>query len=251
MKALSKKAYHDLAEYDVATYYRLTAISKAAGILRNYRQAPRKRRAVKQPYAGKLMLTDSYGFRIINGEPRLPIRAREYVYVPLNAYVLRSIESYAVRSVCLTACTVSVVFSKETAHPESAGLIRVDRNLDNVTTVSSGGDVRRYDLSKATAVKENSRQARRGFRRNDYRIRKRLYSKYGRIKRNKVGCILHNTSASTVKQARQKAFRIVMENIKGIRRLYREGNGEDEDYRARMNAWSFAELQRQIVYKAR
>jgi hypothetical protein len=58
MKALSKKAYHELAEYDVATYYRLTVISKAAGILRNHRHARRKRRSVKPPYASKRMLTD-------------------------------------------------------------------------------------------------------------------------------------------------------------------------------------------------
>ncbi len=35
MKLLSLKAYHLLEAYDVATYYRLTAISKASGILRN------------------------------------------------------------------------------------------------------------------------------------------------------------------------------------------------------------------------
>jgi len=250
MKALSKKAYHALAEYDVVTYYRLTAISKAAGILRNYRHARRRRRSVKPPYASKLMLTDCYGFRIIDGELRLPIRAREYVYIPLNAYVLRSIESYTVRAVCLTACTVSVVFSKETVHLEAAGLIGVDCNLDNVTTAASGGDVRRYDLSRATAIKENCRQAKRGFRRNDYRIGKRLYSKYGRIQRNKVNWILHNTSASLVRQAKEKQFGIVMENLRGIRRLYRRGNGQGRDYRARLNGWSYAELQRQIAYKA-
>jgi putative transposase len=85
MEALSKKAYHELARYDAPTYYRLTAISKATGILRNYRHALRKQQKVKKPYATRLMLTDCYGFRIIKGELRLPIRAREYVYVPLNA----------------------------------------------------------------------------------------------------------------------------------------------------------------------
>jgi putative transposase len=42
-----------------------------------------------------------------------------------------------------------------------------------------------------------------------------------------------------------------MENIRGIRRLYRRGNGQGNDYRARLNSWSFYELQRQIEYKAR
>ena len=37
MKSLSMKAYHQLSAYDAPTRYRLTAISRAAGILRNYR----------------------------------------------------------------------------------------------------------------------------------------------------------------------------------------------------------------------
>jgi len=251
MKALSRKAYHELAGYDVPTYYRLTAISKAAGILRNYRHALRKYPRAKRPYATKLMLTDCYGFRITDGKLRLPIRAREYVYIPLNTYVLRSFVSYAVHSVCLTSCTVSLTFSKEAAEIEPTGLLGIDSNLDNVTTASSDGAVKRYDLSKATEIKENCRQARQGFRRNDYRIMRRLYSKYGRIQKNKVNWILHNTSASIVKQAKEKQFGIVMENIKGIRKLYRKGNWQGKDYRARLNGWSYAELERQIGCKAR
>jgi len=41
--ALTKKAYHQLARYDVPTKYRLTAMSKATGILKNYRKILRKR----------------------------------------------------------------------------------------------------------------------------------------------------------------------------------------------------------------
>ncbi|WXG44112.1 MAG: transposase [Promethearchaeati archaeon SRVP18_Atabeyarchaeia-1] len=251
MKALSKKAYHQLAGFDVPAYYRLTAISKAAGILRNYRQALRKREGVKKPCATRLMLTDCYGFRIIKGKLRLPIRAREYVYLPLNAYSLQSVEGCAVRSVCLTASAVSLAFTKEVAQVEPVGLVGVDRNLDNVTTASSAGDMRRYDLSRATEIKENCRQAKRGLRRSDCRVRKQLYSKYGRIQRSKVNWILHNTSASIVKEAKERQFGIVMEDIRGIRKLYRKGNWQGKDYRARMNSWSYAELQRQIEYKAR
>jgi putative transposase len=252
MKALSKKAYHELAGHDVPTYYRLTAISKAAGILRNYRNALRKRvRAVKKPYATRLILTDCYGFRIIEGKLRLPIRPREYAYIPLNAHVLRSIGSYVVRSVCLTVCTLSIAFRKEIAQIEPSGLIGIDRNLDNVTTSSSDKAIEKYDLSRATDIKENCRQAKRGFKRNDYRIMKRLYSKYGRIEKNKVDWILHNTSSSIVRRAKEKRFGIVMENLKGIRKLYRKGNWQGKDYRARMNSWSYAELQRQIEYKAK
>jgi putative transposase len=251
MKALSKKAYHELERYDAPTYYRLTAISKATGILRNYRRALRKQSRVKIPNATKLTLTDCYAFKITDGKLRLPIRAREYVYIPLNAYVLRCIESRCVRSVCLTPCTLSVAFSKEIAQIEPAGLVGIDNNLNNVTAASSDGDVKVYDLSRANDIKENCRQAKQGLRRNDYRIMKQLYSKYGRIQKSKVNWILHNTSASIVKQAKEKQFGIVLENLTGIRKLYRKGNWQGKDYRARLNSWSYAELQRQIEYKAR
>jgi len=251
MKALSKKSYHELARYKVATYYRLTAVSKAAGILRNYKHALRRNVKARKPYAAKLMLTDCYGFRIVGGKIRLPIRAREYVYIPLNAYVLRCIAGHDVRSVMLTSRTVSVTFSKKPTMIEPKGLIGIDRNLDNVTCASSDGAVMKYDLSRGTVVKENCREAKRGFTRDDRRVRKQVYSKYGIIQRNKVGWILHNASASIVREAKEKQLGLVMEDLRGIRRLYRRGNWQGRDYRARMNSWSSAELERQIDYKAR
>nr|MDO8135294.1 transposase [Candidatus Njordarchaeum guaymaensis] len=250
MKALSKRTYHELAKYDVPTYYRLTAISKAAGILRNYRHALRKQPKVKKPYATRLVLVDCYGFRVIKGMLRLPIRAREYVCIPLNPHTLQSIESHTIRSVCLTSSTLSLAYSKETSQIEPKGLIGIDSNLDNATIADSGGSIQKYNLSRATEIKENCRQVKMGFRRNDYRIRKRICAKYGRIQRTKVGWILHNASAGVVKQAKEKQFGIVMENLRGIRKLHRKGNGQGKNYRARMNSWSFAKLQRQIEYKA-
>jgi len=41
-----------------------------------------------------------------------------------------------------------------------------------------------------------------------------------------------------------------MEKLKGIRKLYRKGNGRGRSYRGRMNSWSFREFQRQVEYKA-
>src|SRR5437867_9831874 len=49
----------------------------------------------------------------------------------------------------------------------------------------------------------------------------------------------------------QRRTAIVLENIEGIRSLYRKGNGQGRKYRGRMNGWSFGEAQRQIEYKAR
>jgi len=248
--ALTKKSYHQLARYDVPTCYRLTAMSKATGILRNYRKTLRKHPDAKKPYASKIMLTDCYAFKIIEEKLRLPTKSRCYEYIPLNSYVLRAISGYAVRSVTLTASTVSMAFSKETAVTEPTGLIGIDRNLDNVTTADTNGKIKRYDLSKATRIKAIYRVVTSHFRRNDVRIRQRIFSKYGRKQCNRVNVILHNVSKHIVADVERQGFGIAMENLKGIRKLYRRGNGQGSEYRSRLNSWSFYEIQRQINYKA-
>ncbi|MCJ7506998.1 hypothetical protein MUP05_11125 [Candidatus Bathyarchaeota archaeon] len=49
LKSLSLKAYKKLNGYDVPSCYKLCAISRATGILRNYRKAKRKGKRVKNP----------------------------------------------------------------------------------------------------------------------------------------------------------------------------------------------------------
>lgn len=251
LKTLSKKAYHQLSRYYVPTYYRLTAISKATSLLRNYRKTLRKHSEAKKPYASKIMLIDCYAFKIIEGKLRLPFRSRCYKYIPLNCHVLESISGHTVRSITLTANTVSISFSKETAEIEPSGLVGIDRNLDNVTTVDTKGNVKRYDLSEATRIKAAYRVVKFHFKRNDVRIRQKIFSKYGRKQKNRVNQILHNVSKQIVADAKSQGFGIVMENLKGIRKLYRKGNGQGTDYRARLNSWSYYELQRQVDYKGR
>lgn len=251
MKALSLKAYHQLETYDIATYYRLTAISKATGILRNYRKSLRKNPNIKEPYACKLILVDCYGFKVEGNRLRITIRKGEYEYIPLSRHTLETMSAYTTRSITLTARTISITFSKETAEIEPVGAIGIDRNLNNITITSSDGSTQKFDLSKATEIKQTYREVKSHFKRNDGRIRRRIFGKYGTLQRNRVQPILHNVSASVVKQAKEKKFAIVMENIKGIRKLYRRGNGQGKYYRARLNSWSYGELQRQIEYKAR
>ena len=98
MKSLCIKAYHPLSAYDIPTYYRLTAISRAAGILQNYRKELKKRgRSPRVPYVTRLSLTDRYGFRIFHRLVRLPIRKGEYIFIILNDHTMRSISGHAPR----------------------------------------------------------------------------------------------------------------------------------------------------------
>src|SRR3989449_6589066 len=146
MKSLSMKAYHQLSAYDVPTRYRLTAISRAAGMLRNYRKELKKRgRSARVPYVTRLSLTDCYGFRVIHRLVRLPARRREYAFIVLNDHTLRAISGHTPRSLTLTANRLSLCLSREAAEIEPVGAIGIDRNLDNVTTADSNGSILRQD----------------------------------------------------------------------------------------------------------
>src|SRR5256712_7735909 len=82
-------------------------------------------------------------------------------------------------------------------------------------------------------------------------MRTQVFSKSGGKRRTRVHPLLHHASKRIVDEAKTRRYGIVMERLTGMRRLYRRGNGQSRNYRARMNSWSFGELQRQVEYKAR
>jgi putative transposase len=255
LKSLSTKAYNQLATHDAMSYYKLCAISKATGILGNYRKARRKNPKIKEPYAQRPQLITCYGFKIKTKEGvlLLPFKPKQPLSIPLNAHVLRVLlePNIEIRSVTLTEEQLSISYAKEVEPIQPRGLIAIDRNLNNLTVADSDGQVTRRNLAKATEVKAMYREIRSHMRRNDLRIRQRVTGKYGRKQREKVKQIFHHVSKQIVMHAKEKKFGVVMENLTGIRKLYRKGNGQGRTYRDRMNSWSYAELQRQIEYKAR
>ena len=255
LKSLSTKAYNQLATYDVMSYYKLCAISKATGILKNYRKAKRQGMRVKEPYARQLQLTTCYGFKIktIEKALSLPFKPKQPLSIPLNAHVLRVLfePNIQVCSVTLTDQQLSISYATEVEQIQPHGLIAIDRNLDNLTAADSDGQMGRRNLAKATEVKARYREIRSHMRRNDVRIRQRVSEKYGCKQREKVKQILHHASKQIVLDAKRREFGIVMEKLTGIRKLYRKGNWQGRGYRGMMNSWSYYELQRQIEYKAR
>jgi putative transposase len=254
LKSLSTKAYHQLAAYEVMSYYKLCAISKAAGILRNYRKAKGKKPKTREPYARRLQLTTCYGFKIktLDQTLLLPFKPKQPLSIMLNAHVIRILSepNIQIRSVTLTHERVSICYAKEVEPIQPHGLIGIDGNLDNLTLADSDGRIMRKDLARATLIKARYREIRSHMRRNDHRIHQRVTEKYGRIQCEKVKQILHHASKQIVMDAKSREFGVVMEKLTGLRKLYRKGNWQGRGYRGRMNSWSYYELQRQIEYKA-
>jgi putative transposase len=245
LKRLSLLSYRELHEFQVPSAYKLCAISKAAGILTHYRKHSKKHH-VNRPYCARPNLTTCYRLKLLYGKLHMPGNLE----VTLNTYVQHFLSQpgVEVRSVNLTPEALSISVRKQ-VQPTSVEMIGIDRNLDNITVAGTDNQVQRYDLSRATAIKSRCRETKRRFRRNDIKVRSQIFMKYGRLERGRVGWLLHNVSANIVLQAKLKRQAVVMEDLRGIRRLYRRGNGQGSEYRSRMNSWSFAELQRQIHYK--
>jgi putative transposase len=150
----------------------------------------------------------------------------------------------------LTATALSICFSKEGAEPKGfTGTIGIDRNLRNLT-VGNEQKVTYYDMAKAVEIAESTRKIVGSFKRNDARIRRLISSKYGMRRSERVKRIIHGVTKQIVHEAKANRQAIVFEEIRGIRKLYRKGNGQGKAFRGRMNSWPFYEVKRQVEYKA-
>jgi putative transposase len=252
LKRLSLLSWPQRRSYKCPTYYKACAVSRAAGILAARKKSLRRGVSTRDPYSIKPQITAYQGFKIRNGALQVPVGPRRYNYLPLNEYTLSVLSQpgVIVRSFTLTETSLSICISKEVPEIKCSETIGVDRNLRNLT---AGNDERaiQYDLSLTVRIAQTTSRIVGSLKRYDSRIRERLASKYGRRQRARTRHLLHNATKRIVAEAVESREAIVLENIEGVRRLYRKGNYQGRRYRRRMNGWSYAEAQRRIEYKGR
>lgn len=252
LKQLSSLAYHELGQYDIISYYKLHAISRAAGILSNAKQSVKRGIPTKSPYLKKQILVSCYGFKLENGIFKIPLGDKTYFEIQLTNHTMQVLSdpTIQINSFLLLPNSISISYSKHITSRECDKVAAIDRNLRNVTYGNSQR-VTQFDLSKTIKIAENTRSIISSFIRNDARIRKNIASKYSKRRKNRINHILHNVSKTIVDVASTNSEAIVFEDIRNIRKLYRKGNGQNRLYRYRLNGWSFSEIKRQIEYKAR
>src|SRR2546425_4779909 len=249
---LIETAYPRLKEYGLHTHYILSACEVAYSVYRN-----KNRKSV--PYIGRVFLKlDNQSYSLNHLLLRIPTTPRHFVYLTLKGsdYHLSFLDDSTLKrgSITLTGRTVSIALSKEIAEMETLGSVGIDVNEKNVTASDTSGVPLVFDTSNVAELKERYRciRAKIGrMTRQDQRISQRLYARYGTREKNRTTQALHRVSKAIVAQAKEKKFGIVMEKLRGIRKLYRRGNGQSSTFRGRMNSWTFRELQRQVKYKAR
>jgi hypothetical protein len=127
---MTRFCYPVLDRYDIISYYKIQAISKAAGILTARKKSIRRGYATKDPHMRKQCLPSSYGFKILGGSLKVPLGDREYSDIPLNNYFkdILSDPILRVRSFTLTVDMLSICISKEVEKIESTTTVGIDRN---------------------------------------------------------------------------------------------------------------------------
>lgn len=252
MKWLSYLCYHELRNYDVLGSYKINAISRAAGILSNRKQSIKRGVKVRYPVVKKPFITNCYGIKYNGILLTVPFKNRNPINILLNDHTQKilSDSTLTIRSFSLNDGTISICVSKEIEEIECCiNVVGIDRNLRNVTC-GNYEKVVFYKTNKLLSIKENTIHARAGFHRNDRRKKGQFWKVKQQRMANRTKQYLHKISKDIVDNAVSKKAVIVLENLKGIKKLYKKGNGQGNKYRRRMNGWQFFELQRQIEYKA-
>lgn len=252
LKKLSSIAYHDLEDYDIISSYKINAISQACGRLSQMKRDIKKGRDVKTPFVSKPYSTNCYAFKINGTLMTIPFKFHHQINILLNEHTVKILSdpTLKVRSFTLTAFNISLYISKEIDMIECTKIVGIDRNLRNVT-VGNETKVTFYKTNKLLSIKQNTIYARAGFHRNDQRKKRQYYQNLQGRLQNRTKQFIHNISKDIVKNAVETKSMIAFEDLKGIRKLYRSGNGQGNKYRRKLNGWQFYELQRQVEYKAK
>lgn len=251
LKKLSMLSYNTLDEYHIQSKYKLTAISQSAGRLAQMKRDIRKGRNPKSPFVSKPYLVSCYGFKINGMLLSIPTGDRNYIHVLLNQHTLSQLSEEGIepRSFTITPHSLSISVRKETSEIKSENVIGIDRNLRNITIGNNSG-ITMYKTNKILSIKENTSHVISSFKRFDVRVKRHFQKRLGNRRSRRIQRYLHIISKDIVKKAVESKSMIVLEDLKGIRKLYKKGNGQGNRYRRKLNSWSFYELQRQIQYKA-
>lgn len=209
MKRLSLLCYGELSKNQkyhlIPSYYRLTAISKAAGILAARKKSERRGFKTRTTYLRKPLLVSCYHFSIENRQLVFSVTKGNRVSIQLTRYTQEAIKGLEVRSFTLTPNSLSISVRRGVVQYNPKSFAGVDRNASNVT-YGDNERVIQFNVAKIEQVTKSTKEIVGSFRRNDARIRKLISSKYGKRKKDRVRQILHRVSKTIVQDSKQHQF---------------------------------------------
>ncbi|MEM3135717.1 MAG: hypothetical protein QXW37_03195, partial [Candidatus Nitrosotenuis sp.] len=133
LKKLSSLSYQQLSSYKIQSYYKLNAISQAAGRLTQMKRDTKKGRKVRLPFVRKPYLVSCYGFKINGMLLSFPIKNHEFANILLTDHTVSQLKGVEPRSFTITTNSLSISIRKQVAEIKPESIIGIDRNLRNIT----------------------------------------------------------------------------------------------------------------------
>jgi len=196
------------------------------------------------------MVCITFGFfATIKGRLFVPLRRDKYFDILLSQHVFKILEGKKVRSLTITPDSLSFCYSQDIEPIPITKVYGVDRNEKNITY----GDRERVtcvDTTEVVKIKQTTREIVGSFGRNDVRIRRKLARKYWKRANHRTDQILHAATNYIVADASKNQAALALEDLTGIRKMYRRGNGQGKSYRFRLNSWSHWKENHMLEYKA-
>jgi putative transposase len=245
-----KGFYQTLKEIKLPSCYKVASITRACAVVQSRKKGERRGIKVSNPRALKpVVCIVSAFFVTMKGRLFVPLRRDEYSDIQLNHHVIQTLEGKKVRSLTITQSSLSFCFSEDVKLGPVRTVYGVDRNEKN-PTFGNASMVVQIDMTETVKIRQTTREILGSLKRIDVRVRRRLARKYWKRANHRNDPILHAATNFIVDTAAKNGAALAIEELTGIRKMYRRGNGQGTDYRFRLNSWPHWRAKRMTEYKS-
>ncbi len=245
-----KGFYQMLKEMELPSCYKVASITRACAVVQSRKKGEKRGIRVSHTRPLKPVACITSGFFVtMKGRLFVPLRRDEYFDIQLNHHVIQTLKGKKVRSLTITPTSLSFCYSEDVEQSPVKTVYGVDRNEKNLT-FGNASMVVQIDMTEAVKVRQATREVLGSFKRNDVRVRRRLARKYWKRANHRTDQMLHAVTNWIVESAKKNSAALAMEDLKGIRKMYRRGNGKGADYRFRLNSWPHWREKKMIEYKS-
>ncbi len=245
-----KGFYRTLKDTKLPSCYKTAAIGRACAVLASRKKGEKRGIEMRHPKPLRSMVCIISGFFVtMKGRLFIPLRRDKYFDVQLNHHVIETLEEKKIRSLTITPDALSFCYSEEVEALPVRIIYGVDRNEKNLTFGDKEGVIQ-VDMVKAVKMRQATREILGSFKRNDVRIRRQLARKYWKRCNDRTNNLLHAATNFIVETALRNGAALALEDLTDIRKMYRRGNGQGEDYRFRLNSWPHWKAKQMLEYKS-
>ena len=244
-----KEFYQTLNKVELASCYKIASMTRACAVVKSRRKS--EKRVVKVGHLRPLRQVACIisGFITMKGRLFIPLRTDRYFDVQLDRYTVEKLADKKVRSLTMTPDSLSFCYSEDIEPAPVRRVYGVDRNEENIA-FGDRGRATLVDVKRIVKIRQTTREIIGSFKRDDVRIRRKLARKYWTRASRRTDQILHAATNYIVDSAAKDGAALAIEDLTGIKKMYRRGNGQGVDYRFRLNSWPHWKAKKMLEYKA-